>query len=193
MNYNPYAFVPLLIDGKPIDGRPVEFDSDVANQKTMKNAFGAYVKPTKVVSVCPGCGQGLTISLKLPDPPFQPVPYSCSRCHPTPPMAVDPFVNPLESGRVPVAELDPLLHNPDKPLKQSGGLVEERFERPANVLPVAPATLETDLAPDMPAPADKPKKADTTPQDILRSLPLEPADEMTEEVDFDDSEMLDDE
>jgi hypothetical protein len=193
MNYNPYALVPLLINGKPIDGRPFEFDSTVVNQKTMKNAFGNYVKPSKVVSVCPDCGQGLQISLRLGDPPFQPVAYLCHYCRPAPPPLIDPFVNPLVSGRVPIAELDPLLHNPDKPLPMaSKGSVADRFEKPVVALPVAPATIEGDLAPNIPSPDPNKKKTQKTPEPP-RSALLEKADGIDEEKDdFDDSEMVDD-
>jgi hypothetical protein len=191
MNYNPYALVPLLINGKAIDGRPFEFDSAVVNQNTMKNAFGNFVKPSKVMSVCPDCGQGLSIALKLGEPPFQPVAYSCHYCHPTPPPLVDPFVNPLVSGRVPIAELDPLLHNPDKLLPMStSGSVADRF---AAVFPVAPGTGESDLAPGVPASDPNKKKVQKRPEPP-RSALLEKADGIDEEKDdFDDSEMVDDE
>jgi len=160
--------VPLLIDGVSIDGRPIEFDSAVADYNTMKNAFGEYVKPSKVVSVCPGCGHGLVIDVKLSDPPFSPVKYSCQRCKPTPPALVDPFMNPLVSGRAQITDLDPLSHNLNKPLNDSDSLVGERFKIPIN----------DDLVLD-------------TPNSILRSLPLEAADDISEEVEFDDSDMLD--
>jgi hypothetical protein len=196
-DYNPYALVQLLVNGKPIDGRPIAFDSDVVNQKTMKNAFGNFVKPSKVMSVCPDCGQGIEISLHLPDPPFQPYACACPYCRPTPPPVVDPFVNPIQSGRVHLAELDPLLHNPDKPLEE--GSVSDRFCLPQDLSPepvltpgsesVASAPLKT----QKPAPVKEEAPVRQREPEPDREIPLEAADGITEEVDFDDREMIDDE
>jgi hypothetical protein len=188
VNYNPYELVKLIINGTPIDGRPIQFDSEPVNQKTMMNAFGTFVKPSRVITVCPDCGQGLTIDLKLPDPPFPPVKYSCPRCRPKPAPLVDPFIDPLATGRVSVAELDPLLHNPDKPLPVSVGVVADRFK-----LPEPPERDLLDLLDDAAAPAPpadtkptykgkkKPKKAKDEP---ARDVPLPKAEGMAEERDI---------
>jgi hypothetical protein len=190
INYNPYDLVKLIINGKPIDGRPIAFDSNIINQKTMKNSFGAFVKPIKAVTVCPDCGQGMTVDLRLPDPPFLPVSHSCPQCCPAPPPLIDPFVNPLQTGRVPIAELDPLLHNPDKPLKEQPSPVAERFVIPEKALPSpglspepAAGSCEGELVP-----ATATAKTQTG-----RVVPLPPVEEIAEEVDFDDSSMVDDE
>ena len=106
--------IPLLINGQNLHGRPIEFDSDVANQKTMENAFGNPVKPTKISTCCPDCGQGLEFDLTLGDPPYSSVEVTCYICNPAAPPPVDPFMNPLEDGRVPGHDLDPLLHNPNE-------------------------------------------------------------------------------
>ena len=121
MDYNPYDLVPLLINDKEIYGRPFEFDSDVADQKTMKNAFGEYVKPTKISTVCPDCGQGMMIDVRLDEPPFVPFATNCDKCNPNPVKTPDPFVEPVASGRVQNYELDPLLHDPREPLESDDG------------------------------------------------------------------------
>lgn len=117
-NYNPYSLLSLIIDGQSIYGRPFEFDSEIADQRSMKNAFGQFVKPTKISTLCPKCGQGLFISITLPDPPFAPIHCLCGVCSPPLPQLSDPFVNPLNSGRVPEFSLDPLLYDPEQALSQ---------------------------------------------------------------------------
>jgi hypothetical protein len=150
-NYNPYGLVPLLINGKAIDGRPYEFDSDVVNQKTMKNAFGEFVKPSKVVSVCPDCSQGLQIDVQLGEPPFTPVHYTCRFCRPAPLPLPDPFVNPTVSGRVPAFELDPMLRDPVKPLEIPDTVVSERFQMPQEALPLPSSEPQVAHTPQQPA------------------------------------------
>lgn len=128
MQYNPYDLVPLLINGKEMSGRPFEFDTQVADQKTMLNAFGGYVKPTKISTCCPDCGGGMMIDVVMDDPPFDPVVINCQTCYPDLPAVADPFVNPLLSERIKGHELDPLLHNPDEQIKTDESTVKERME-----------------------------------------------------------------
>ena len=116
MIYNPYDLIDLLINGKKIHGRPIAFDSDITNHKTMENAFGNYVKPTKLSSCCPDCGQGLEFEVVLNDPPFDVVILTCYHCKPQAPSSPDPFMNPLDDGRIPIHDLDPLLHDPNAAL-----------------------------------------------------------------------------
>lgn len=215
MNYNPYDLVPLLINGKPITGRPFMMDSDVVDQKTMKNAFGVLVKPSKVMTLCPDCLQGLEVDVKLGEPPFKPVVYSCKYCKPAPAPSVDPFVNPVKTGRVPAQELDPILHDPMKPLAETKGTVADRFQVPIETPIAAPAPIPQ---PSPRRPRKKPKTgtlpgkptANTTKQapDPVVAPPaisdpftltkhvarsgIEPAEGMGEEVDFDDSSMVED-
>ena len=113
---NPYNMIELSLDGNRILGRPFEFDSDIVNHKTMCNAFGNLVKPTKVSTVCPQCGQGLIIDLNLGDPPYGVIKCTCKYCHPKLPPIVDPFMNPLEFGRVSHLDLDNTIHDVSKPL-----------------------------------------------------------------------------
>ncbi len=157
MNYNPYDLVPLLINGKPMQGRPFEMDSDVVNQKKMTNGFGALVKPSKVMTMCPDCSQGLEVDVRLGEPPFEAVVHTCPYCKPAPPPMVDPFVNPVKTGRVPAASLDPILHSPDKPLSSvgAGESVADRFNIPEEVVVASPVPSETPAAP---TPAAKPAR-----------------------------------
>ncbi len=150
--YNPYDLLQLLINGKPITGRPFAFDSEVVNQKTMTNAFKALVKPTKVITICPDCGQGMELDVLLGDPPFPVLEYNCQQCRPGPPPLVDPFINPFTSGRVAAYELDPIARDPSKRLEVPTTTVAERFVLPVEELilnptpaPVAPETAETEL------------------------------------------------
>lgn len=174
MNYNPFDLVPLTINGKPITGRPFQFDSDVVNQKTMTNAFGALVKPSKVMTMCPDCGQGFELDVKLGDPPFQPYAVACPICKPAPPPLQDPFVNPIKTGRIQAFELDPILHDPKQPLVEKAGTVADRFALPeespvvASPVPsVAPAAPQPTQRPPRPK---KPKKDKKKPQTVNAKL-----------------------
>ncbi len=163
-------------------GRPFEFDSNVVDQKNMKNAFGSYVKPIKITSICPDCGSGLHINVKLADPPFSPVPYTCPYCKPAPPPLIDPFVNPLSTGRVPLVDLNPFLHNPKEPLPEAQGSITDRFHIPEEAVPVPVETLETPLV------ADEPLQARDQKKNLEKTL--EKAEGLEEEQDFDDSDMV---
>lgn len=126
--YNPYDLVPMVINGVEIFGRPIEFDSPIADYNKMENAFGNVVKPSKLSTVCPNCGQGLVVHVKLMDPPFQPIHYSCEHCIPPEPVINDPFNNPIESGRIPASELDPLLHDFSGPIAPSEEPIGDRID-----------------------------------------------------------------
>ncbi len=208
MNYNPYDLVALLVNGKPIQGRPFAFDSDVVNQKKMTNAFGSPVKPIRVMTMCPDCCQGLELDVKLGDPPFEPFVASCPSCRPGPVALVDPFVNPVLTGRVTPQDLDPTLHDPVKPLAASEGSVAQRFAMPSP----APGEAQKVPAPaTAPRTAKKPKKAKKKPGEaaplVQQVLPVSPGDFVLttqggratdlpvaegvgQEQDFDDSDMV---
>ena len=120
MNYNPYDLVNMRINGKDTNGRPIAFDSDVVDNNMMTNAFGNPVKPEKLSTSCPDCGQGLVYDVVLSDPPFGVVEKPCCsavgvQCprgyvlEPEP--VVDPFMHPVEDGRIPSHDLDPLVHD----------------------------------------------------------------------------------
>lgn len=175
MNYNPYDLVPLLINGKPMQGRPFEMDSDVVNQKKMTNGFGALVKPSKVMTMCPDCSQGLQVDVKLGEPPFEPVVHACPYCKPAPPPVVDPFVNPVKTGRVPAASLDPILHSPDKPLSAGEGTVAERFAALPAQERVVVASPVPSAAPEAPKPASGPQRPQAAKKPKKRAKSGNPA------------------
>lgn len=199
MQYNPYDLVLLIVNGRQMYGRPVSFDSDVVDQKHMKNAFGKYVKPTQISSTCPDCGQGFIIDVKLSEPPFSAYQCLCPVCKPSPPPMLDPFINPVTTNRISVNELDPILHNITDPI-------------PATVLTVADRMK---LEKPKPNKQEKPKKSDkqeskqsknkqkpivATAQDddgfveyndAPKSTKLEPAEGMDgDEIDFDDEDLV---
>ncbi len=177
MNYNPYDLVPLTINGKSITGRPFQFDSDVVNQKTMTNAFGAVVKPSKVMTMCPDCAQGFELEVKLDDPPFQPYAVSCPICKPAPPPLQDPFINPVKTGRIQAFELDPILHDPKRPLAERDGTVADRFalpEVPTVVSPVPSVVPDAQQAAQVPPRPKKPKKSKKKPQPAPVAPPASP-------------------
>jgi hypothetical protein len=114
MEYNPYDLIPIRVNGHEFQGRPTEFDSEVADNQAMTNAFGNTVKATKISTSCPDCGQGLAFDITLGEPPFAVQDFICYNCNPAPPPTADPFMNPLDEGRVAGHELDPLLHDPSE-------------------------------------------------------------------------------
>lgn len=171
MTYNPYDLLSLRINGKPIDGRPFAFDSDVADQLKMTNAAGVYVKPVKVTTVCPDCGQGLIFDVSLGDPPFPVIERVCEYCHPVPPPMADPFVNPLAERIIPVADLDPLARDVAAPLSVKQSTVAERLR----------LSGEHDLVPER-VQDDKPL---LTEKPLIETV-LGQADDMGEEQDIED-------
>lgn len=126
-NYNPYNLVAMSINGTEIYGRPMEFDSEIVDFQKMINAFGYSVKPSKLSTICPSCGQGLEVVVSLPDPPFPVVEYTCQYCNPSITSISEPFNNPIETGRISQHELDPLLYDLSKKLQPSEQSVAERL------------------------------------------------------------------
>lgn len=126
--YNPFDLVSMTINKKPIYGRPVELDSEITDHKNMKNAFGVIVKPSKLSTTCPDCGQGLILDVVLSDPPFS-YDTNCMICKPKvdiPPV----FSNPVESNRVSEQDLDASLVDARQHIEVST-TVEERLEKKA--------------------------------------------------------------
>lgn len=129
--YNPYDLVQLIVNDYPQYGRPIEFDSVITNQKTLLNAFGNIVKPTKVVTTCPDCGAGITVEIILDgSPPFAPYPVSCTcarKIQPTP--ILDPFINPITAGLIKIDSLNPLTKEGYKPLPKSDITVADKIKQ----------------------------------------------------------------
>ena len=133
--YNQYNLIEMLINGKPMHGRPVEYDSEPTTPDC-KNIFGVYVKPTKLATTCPDCGAGLFVAVKLPDPPFPKITHTCEHCNPNPVVEpLDPFVNPLDTGRIAGHELDPLLHDGSR-IIDDNLTVAERMNLPSKIISV---------------------------------------------------------
>jgi len=123
--YNPFDPVEITVNGQNMYTRPIEFDSEIANHKDSTNAFGFPVKPSKLSATCPDCGAGLEFDVILSDPPFEIIHCKCYYCYPDQEPVPDPFTNPVETGRVPETELDPLLYDPN--IEQDTGSVAERL------------------------------------------------------------------
>lgn len=138
MNYNPYDLVEINLNGMRTHARPYEFDSEVKNQHDMTNEHGKPVKPTKLSLACPQCGAGLNIDVRYGEnmnPPLPVLNFCCLDFYPECPNAervtptkldVDPFVNPLESGRVKMEDLDPILQSGKL---ESKGTVADRMKK----------------------------------------------------------------
>lgn len=179
-NYNPYELLRLLVNGQETYGRPYEFDSEVVDQLKMTNAAGEPVKPTKLVTSCPGCGAGLQFECVLPSPPFGILQYRCEHCDPGLPSFQNPFHNAVRTGRIAPDSLDckTVLALPETP--------------PSGPLVVA------SLAPNPPPKAKKkvkkrPSKITLEPQ---RTVDLPPAIDLNEEIDLEDlnlDDLVDDE
>jgi hypothetical protein len=202
MEYNPYDLLQLAINGNPIDGRPTDFDGTLGEND--------LVKPTKVSTVCPDCGQGLEFDLDLPDPPFPIIEQSCYLCNEAPVDSPDPFVNPLETGRVSSHELDPLLHDPDEQVvggetvadKIAGQDSEETLEEGSLEVPDELDEKEAQDAESLVEGREEPKEE---PGKVFEQqpvavqaidgplVPLEQAEGMGQEEDFDDDDLVEDE
>ncbi len=175
--------VELVLNGRKAYARPYEFDSDVTDQKNMKNAFGAFVKPVKAITTCNDCGQGITIQLSLGEPPFAPVVASCQMCHPEPEPLTDPFVNPLVINRINPLELDPLVHDIHKPIESITTTVAERkAERKEKQ--VSAATSDSKASADK---SDRSKQKNAKPK---RAVEPAPVDDIGQEVVFDDNDLI---
>ena len=80
--YNPYDLIEVTVNSHILYGRPIAFDSEPVDMQKMLNKKGEIVKPTKLVTVCPDCGQGIEINIKVDKPPFK-VKANCLYCNPT--------------------------------------------------------------------------------------------------------------
>jgi len=202
--YNPYDMVPMVINGEETVGRPIEFDAPIADFDKMEDGFGNQIKPIKLSTTCPGCGQGLIVTVTLLDPPFSPVRYSCEYCAPVEQDKTthDPFTNPIETGQISQSELDPLLHGQNEQVVPSEGSVADDWpedtegllislteEIPSEASVDSPEDSETEIDEDLVA-ALEPKKSKKKPRKSKAKTKskVEPADGLDEEI-FDDSDL----
>ena len=97
MNYNPYDLVQVDMYGEMINARPIVLSGIVASNDFL-DPFGRLVKPEKVVLTCPSCGSYIELTLNYDDsPPYVGI---CGCCEERKPKYIDPFVNPVECGRI---------------------------------------------------------------------------------------------
>lgn len=134
MNYNPYDILEISINGNKIHARPFQFDSEPSNYHTLENKEGRIIRPTKLASICPDCGQGLEIDIDLQDAPegWHQVPtylsFNCYLCNANEARQIqDPFFNPIEDGRIEEKDIDPLLVGFGEHLVEAEGTVADRI------------------------------------------------------------------
>jgi hypothetical protein len=123
--YNPYELLQITVNGKPIDARPCEFSGEIVSQNDFTDDKGRLVVPTKLSTVCPDCGRGLFLEVEFKEPPFE-HDCQCPDCHPEPVQAPDPFMNPVEEGRIPYEDLDPLQQS-DEQLEEEDSSLADRL------------------------------------------------------------------
>lgn len=201
MMYNPYALVELSLDGKSTYGRPIAFDSDVVDHKNMKNAFGNYVKPTKVVTTCHKCGQGIELSVMLGAPPFSVYQCTCPYCHPKACPIINPFNNPVKANKILVTELDPMVHDlgkvdtdmPSDTVAERRSVVDVMMTEEMKQQMNESNKVETDLADSVTnvKPRKPRSKTKNEPKNEPKRL-VEPElnNELGEEVNFDDNDLI---
>jgi len=134
VNYNPYDILEISINGNKIHARPFQFDSEPSNYQTLENKEGRIIRPTKLASICPDCGQGLEIDIDLQDAPegwhqvSTYLSFNCYLCNANEVLVIqDPFFNPLEDGRVEEKDIDPLLVGVGEHLAEAEGTVADRI------------------------------------------------------------------
>lgn len=213
-NYNPYDLVSIKLNNHNTYGRPVEFSSQIVDQKKLTDAFGKVVKPTKISTTCADCGQGFTLDVDLGEPPFTVLAINCPVCRPAVIVPKDPFVDPVEIGLVQEHHINPSVADVEKEFEKVESSVADRL--PVEVLEQVRDTEPEQLDP-VPQPKPKPAKkekvskpkaekpksskpekakkestpAETSSDDFVdygkkRDLPK--AEEMTPEVDLDSLE-----
>ena len=187
--HNPYDILEVTINGHQIHARPFEFDSEPTNLNTLENAQGRLIRPTKLNSVCPDCGQGLVLELDLTDAPEgwsnikTYLTFNCHLCNNQEEKTIaDPFFNPVEEGRVEPSDLDPLLVGMGE-LEQVETTVADRMEKEAEeVSPKPKKTVKKKSATSASKSAKKKKKAkkkapkkaaveDVKPEDLTEKWP----------------------
>lgn len=216
--YNPYGLIDILINGKPITARPYVFDSEVANQKTMRNAFGNFVKPIRASTSCPDCGQGMDVQFDFKsDPPFELVEFTCKTCYPDLPPLIDPFLNPVKTYKILPSDIDMISYDLEKPLDTTTPvsvkippkksqikhddeqlIINHLIDEIKNDQPIEAPIVNTELKQEPVKPSkpskQKPSKSQQNKQSketvIKQKQTPELAVGMGEEIDFDDTDMI---
>lgn len=159
-NYNPYDLVNIKLNSHLTYGRPVEFSSQIVDQKKLTDAFGKVVKPTKISTTCSDCGQGFTLDVDLGDPPFAVPAINCPVCKPEVMVPKDPFIDPVEVGLIKEHQINPSVADVEKELQKVESTVADRIS--VEVLEQA-----TDTVDDQHEEAEDPKPKPTAKKDKI--------------------------
>lgn len=211
--YNPYDLVKIIVNGHDTFGRPVAFDTEPVNMHTLLNKNGEVIRPTKLSSVCPDCGQGIEILIQGKDLSLC-IEFKCYLCgnNNNAPIKKRPTMRP---NNMPASEAN-LLANSSKDLMSVESTVDQRI----NFKESTDDTVELKTASDAltntsvkkttkKARKRKPKAVPQNesidsdikqkPPDInkingaftnSRSIIIDKADGLTEEADLDDTDMI---
>lgn len=194
MLYNPFDPVAIIINGTGFSARPVEFDSTPSRGSDHLNDFGGFVKPSRITTTCPDCGQGLMFDVQLSDPPFGAVELDCYICKPAPKIVADPFVDPIKSGIVDRSDLESDLFKPGEVLEVEPLPLEVVDEVPEPVK-TSKNTPKTSLPKKNSSRSKSRRKSKAVVADDFIEYPKisEPVQTETglgEEIDFDDEDLL---
>ena len=66
VEYDPYALVNLVVNGKKCHGRPYQFNTERVDHNTLLDKDGKYIWPTRCTAMCPECCGMLDIELTEP-------------------------------------------------------------------------------------------------------------------------------
>lgn len=196
MDYNPYDLVYINLNGHHTFGRPVTFDSEIVDHFNLKNASGKYIKPTQISTTCPDCGQGFILDVYLKEPPFDEYECSCPYCSIVPIMP-DPFINPIIANKIELNELDPLLHNINKPLTLSSTVSDRTNVETIEMHPDIYINPSKKCKKKKKKPEKSVKQEQKPEQPVINDFieyndvnRLEPAEGMGFEDDFDDNDLI---
>lgn len=192
-NYNPYDLLELVVNGHNIYGRPFEFDSEIVTSD-MKNDKDQYVKPVKIATTCPDCGSGLIFGVNLADPPFPVLNFDCTECNVGPPALEDPFINPLDIGRVKLSDIDSTIHDIKEKSDIPESAVADRDDELVKILESLPEVFDDDEDEELKMPSKVRKKPKKTPKEAKGETTIENKTDnesvvIEKTISFDDSEL----
>lgn len=200
--YNPYDLVKIKINGHDTYGRPVAFDSTPVDTHTLLNKEGLIISPVLLTSVCPDCGQGLEINVdrKLLS---ESVDIKCHLCQKEYIVSVPP-TKPVKPNEQAVEPPDPLLCTSTNILDVNTTVSERMALKSTDSSGTAQPQDNSKKRSDK-KPAKKPVKRSKKPKDSINETVVESfteakkaeivdkAEGLTEEVDFDDTDMIEEE
>jgi hypothetical protein len=211
----------IINNNKELYARAVAFDSEIDDPLTLLNSDGNYVIPTIIETTCPDCGALINEEVKLSDPPFGVLQLVCVECNPEPKQFEDPFINPLEKGIITNADLDPDVIPVDKVeklseestvasrIKKKAVAKKKTIKKKASTKPKKSSSSKTTSEPNNAVKTQEKLKesqedisedvtgfiAATMDVDFVaetgRIIPLEPAEGIGQEEEFDDDDLVD--